>query len=428
MKIIKILLLITGLLLQNHVFSQEVSAKNLRLLMAAYEGKTDSVIHLLMDTADVNARSEEGITPLMYAAEQGHEDIVKILLYNKADPNLVPFSGRTALMSAAMQNYPEIVYDLLIYGADINAADDKNATALIYSCLYNLDYMTEYLLQCHADPQLKTTDSTNALLCAAWAGNSQVAALLMAHQVAPDSKDSNGFSPLSVALQNGDLALLDTLLAHKASPRIGIKSHPGINAIDYARILNQKLTIKTMRQQGVRGSIWPWFSKITLNYTPASFSIEDYYMGAGIGLLDTKYNIHIELGYNSRIAKKRILEPQSDSVSWQLWERRRHIYLNAEKLFTFPTVNPNKRQGIFIRFKGIYSFGAFEGLNRRPEAVFAFVPGVGYTYMYKNVFVKAGYEYARTDTFKSSPHWISVTVGACINFRKKPLTKTISWM
>ncbi len=428
MKLIKHLIFLSLILIQSLAVGQEVSQKNLDLMTAAYEGQTDSVIHLIMDTADVNARSEDGITPLMYAAERGHEDIVKILLYNKANPNIVPYSGRTALISAAMQNHPEIVYLLLLYGADINAADENGVTALIYCSGYNLQYMVQYLLENGADPSLRTTDSTDAMLCGVYHGNKEIVDSLLSRNITANTTDKNGFSPVSVAIQNGDAEMLDTLLHHKASANINIKSKPQINAVDYARILNQKKTIKTLRKQGIHGSALPWFNKIILNYNPGVFSTRDFFMGGGLGIFDSKYNMEFDLGFNARIAKKRILEQQSDSVYLQLWEKRRYIYASFEKLFAFPTNNHYERQGIFIRLKGLYSFGSFEGMTQKPKAKLAFVPGIGYTYLYRNFFVKAAYEYASIDNYKSSPHWINVSVGVTINCRKGKLTKKIDWM
>jgi hypothetical protein len=428
MKFVKYLFYLSFLMIHCISYAQNQKEKDFRLLMAAYDGKTNSVIHLILDSANVNARSEEGITPLMYAAEKGNEDIVKILLYNKANPNLVPFSGRTALISASIQNHPEIVYDLLLYGADINATDDVNATALIYCSGYNLTYMTQYLLENHADFTIVTTDSTNALLCAAYYGNNDIVSMLAAHHVAVNTTDTSGFTPVSVAVQNGDIGLLDTLFTYKAQTKIHFHIKPIRNLIDYARVLNQKKTIKTLRKQGLHGSFAPYFNKITLSYNVGSFSVQDYYMGAGLGIFDSKYNFQAEIGFSSNIGKKRILEKQSDSVSYQLWEKRRYIYLLLDKSFTFHSNNPFERQGIFIRLKGLYSFGVFDAMQHKPQGKFAFLPGIGYSYSYKGLFLKAAYEFGRIDPYLNSPHWISLSMGVAINFHKAELTKKISWM
>jgi ankyrin repeat protein len=428
MKFTHYLIFLLVLLVQGNTFAQNQKAKDFKLLTAAYEGQTDSVIHLIMDSANVNARSDEGITPLMYAAEKGNEDIVKILLYNKANPNLIPYSGRTALISAAIQNHPEIVYDLLLYGANINATDDVNATALTYCSGYNLIYMVQYLLENHANTKIMTVDSTDALLCAAYYGNVEIVSMLLSHNDSVNSIDTSGFTPFSVAVQNGDLALLDTLIKHSASSEFNFHSKAIKNLVDYARVLNQKRTIKTLRKQGLHGTFPPYINKITLSYNPGSFSIQDYYMGAGIGVFDSKYNFQLELGFNGGLTKKRILEKQSDSVYYQLWEKRRYLYLCLDKSFTFPSKNHFERQGIFIRLKGLYSFGVFDAMRHRPQGKFALLPGLGYSYSYKSLYIKAAYEYGKIEPYSSSPHWISLSVGVALIFRDATLTKKISWM
>jgi ankyrin repeat protein len=428
MKFFKNLICISLMMMPVIAFSQQKPDKNNALLMAAYEGNTDSVLLLILDSADVNARSDEGITPLMYAAEKGNEDIVKILLYNKANPNMVPFSGRTALMSAAIQNHPEIVYDLLLYGADINATDENGATALIYCSGYNLHYMTQYLLESNADTDITTPDSTDALLCAAFYGNREIVDLLLSHHVSPHHTDIHGFTPASIAVSNGDIAMLDTLFRYKAKTTVNFKSKPVKNLVDYARVLNQKKTIKTLRRQRIHGTILPWFNRITLSFNPGIFSLQDYYMGAGIGVFDSKYNIQLEAGFNGGLIKKRVLEKQSDSVYYQLWEKRRYVYLSLDKSFTFHSNNPRVRQGIFIRLKGLYSFGTYDAMRHNPQGKFAFVPGIGYSYMYRGLYIKAAYEYGKTEIFTTSPHWISLSVGVAIKFRGASMTKKINWM
>ena len=63
--------------------------------------------------ADVNAPSENGLTPLMVASRGGHADVVKVLLEaGAADPNLKSENGETALDIAQRTQNSEIA-DLL---------------------------------------------------------------------------------------------------------------------------------------------------------------------------------------------------------------------------------------------------------------------------------------------------------------------------
>lgn len=428
MRFIRFSYLLLLVVCTSYPLNAQENDRNQQLLLAAYNGDTSEVIRLISDSADVNTCSDEGISSLMYASEKGYTEIVKILLYYKADPNIKPANGRTALISAAMQNHQEIVYILIMYGADINATDEFGVTALIYTTCYNLYDMTEYLLKNNARHDIKAQDGTDALLAAAYFGNADIVKLLCSYNADINTKDYSGYSPVTIAIQNNDINLIDTLIRNQAELKAHLKSYPSINLIDYARILNHKSISKKLKNEGLHGSFWPYFNKITLNYNVGSFNTKDYFMGAGIGIFDSKYNISFELGINGRIAKKRILEKQSENIYYQLWEKRKYIYLGMEKLFTFKTKNISHRQGVFIRAKGLYTFGSYQGLNRKPKSHFVFAPGFGYSYMFNNVFFKASYEYCDLGIDNGMNHWITITAGISINLSKGKLHKKIYWI
>ncbi len=59
--------------------------------------------------ADVNAKSDNGMTPLMVAASQGHKEVAQLLLDNRADANIRhDTSGLTAYKMAAARQRPEV--------------------------------------------------------------------------------------------------------------------------------------------------------------------------------------------------------------------------------------------------------------------------------------------------------------------------------
>ena len=69
----------------------------------------------------MNAKIENGCTPLHVAASHGRIEVVKILLNNGADMNAKTEDGHTPLHWAASHGHTEIVKIFLNNGADMNA-------------------------------------------------------------------------------------------------------------------------------------------------------------------------------------------------------------------------------------------------------------------------------------------------------------------
>jgi uncharacterized protein len=99
-------------------------AKNTALHVASRNGHTEIVEMLLEKGADVNAKTNEGITALIRASEKGHTETVARLLEKGADVNAKDSDGWTALMWASRNGHAETVTILLEEGADVNAKDN----------------------------------------------------------------------------------------------------------------------------------------------------------------------------------------------------------------------------------------------------------------------------------------------------------------
>jgi ankyrin repeat protein len=84
---------IVGLLLDRTPPGEQDAARKSLLLVAAAAGRTDNVRLLLDKGADVNARTDNGQTPLMVAAKSGKKDTVKFLLEKGADADLRDQAG-----------------------------------------------------------------------------------------------------------------------------------------------------------------------------------------------------------------------------------------------------------------------------------------------------------------------------------------------
>jgi len=101
------------------------------LMLISFLISNPDVISAFLDAgADVNARTEDGLTPLMLAAGMNTQEIVLILLAAGADVNAMDETGITPLMAAAENNSnPQMVSALLAAGADGSVKNDDGKTA-----------------------------------------------------------------------------------------------------------------------------------------------------------------------------------------------------------------------------------------------------------------------------------------------------------
>ena len=76
--------------------------------------------HLIAGT-DVNAKTESGLTLLMYAVSDGRKEIAELLIANGADVNAKDENGRTPLHQASLGGHKEVAELLIGAGADVNA-------------------------------------------------------------------------------------------------------------------------------------------------------------------------------------------------------------------------------------------------------------------------------------------------------------------
>ena len=105
------------------------TGKMLTLFQAAREGSIKRIKSLISDGVDVNAMSENGMTPLHWAARFGHKEVVELLIAKGADVNAMSKYSGTPLCLAAQGGHKTVAEVLIAKGADVEGKDRHGQTA-----------------------------------------------------------------------------------------------------------------------------------------------------------------------------------------------------------------------------------------------------------------------------------------------------------
>jgi hypothetical protein len=173
---------------------------NNELLSAAANGDTVAATRLLGQGADVEAKNNQGDSPLLLAARSQKAEMASLLIAKGAGLEDKNNQGDTPLIAACTAGSTALTQLLVEKGAQINAQDDVGATPLMYAAL---------------------------------AGNTAILDLLLAKGAAINAADDNGKTPLMYAASAGSVDAVKLMLAKNASP--AAKDHNGKTALDYAK-------------------------------------------------------------------------------------------------------------------------------------------------------------------------------------------------
>lgn len=127
------------------------------LQWAIYTESVDIVSEMLESGADVEQMNREGITPLALAVMTGNEEIAGLLLDAGAGVDNPMANGETPLMMAARTGDLDTINLLLDRGADIDAREDlRGTTPLMWAAAYRNPPAISLLLERGADYSLNS--------------------------------------------------------------------------------------------------------------------------------------------------------------------------------------------------------------------------------------------------------------------------------
>lgn len=154
---------------------------------------------------NVNDKTPDGYTPIMYAAYNPDESAMTTLLKAKAQPNAADANGRTALMHAIENPTPnvKVIAALLHAQAKTNVKDKEGITPLMLACQYAQDtQIVDMLLKNKAPYDVADKNGYSPLIYAAYNTNADIVNALIAKGARDTRKDSQGRNALFHAAAN----------------------------------------------------------------------------------------------------------------------------------------------------------------------------------------------------------------------------------
>lgn len=209
------------------------------LLWAAHWNDVETADLLIRAGANVNLANDLRMTPLALACTNRSVSLVERLLGAGADPNAAIGTGETPLMTCAATGTVEAVRLLIAKGADVNVSEPvQHQTALMWAASGRHPEVVRALIESRADLTARTRKGFTALHFAAREGDLESAKYLLAagmdvnvvSQPEPDDKTSArsgpsyeasmsaGSTPLVVATVRAQVPLALFLLEQGANP------------------------------------------------------------------------------------------------------------------------------------------------------------------------------------------------------------------
>ncbi len=418
------------------------------LLSAASMGDTNKIKAFLDLGTDVDTRSWDGVTPLMYAAQNGHLRAVEILIDAGADIDLKPYSQIDALLGATIAGHALVVDTLILNGANVNTRSLDGVTALMYAAAFDHRLMCDVLMFYGANVNATDNFMNTPLHFSAFYGNVEISSMLVEQGANIDAGDKDGFTPLMCAAQNGHLEVVDYLVnagsdinktnQYNCDPLalalirrfygvadfliqngadVHHKINEKVNQYELARETGGKEVTSLLSSYGAEPLHRFSIGKMSIN-ADMNWNSSDMMVGGSIELIEAINGWMVEGGYKTRPMVRSVRYDIDDNTQYQFWEKRSLLYIGAGKRIILARLQPKERFGAFAAANAGYTYGSFRGASMKPDDKFTFIPKAGLFYQYKALNLKLGYEYFKIADSNISPHHITITIGALFNLVK----------
>lgn len=156
---------------------------------AAQRGDTPTVQRLIRNRADIEVRTPEKLSALIFASKEGHMQVVQALLADGAHPNPPDNSTHTAIRAASLFGHGSIVQTLLRATADPNHTSAHGKTALMGACMRGHAEVASVLVAAGAHANAANSFGETALTLAEANGHHECKRRLLPHLVHTNKYD-----------------------------------------------------------------------------------------------------------------------------------------------------------------------------------------------------------------------------------------------
>lgn len=196
----------------------------------------EALVRRLLDVHPVDARDDNGNTPLHRAARAGAYNIVSILLQNGADANAINELGETPLHMAAYSDCAETIDLLQQYEAGLDIQDSDGQTPLHNAAADGSEIACELLLAAGANRFILDINQHTAYELAIENGHEDIVALF-------ENRETNIERVDNLDPGTGDLSTLSLTFSPKANQPQVMVDDPDDNSDDDLRRDLQNMTI-----------------------------------------------------------------------------------------------------------------------------------------------------------------------------------------